>query len=1084
MRQRAFAFVVLFLAGTSPAFAYRMCSWMPLYASGGLESTQLNASRLTESNPVWYEFRSDGTIVPMAGAEDATWRAAMTGTEILPTVQNLVNGGFDKNVAVQVLSTAATREAHAESIFQIVMTRGYDGIDIDYEKLPYASRANFVAFLQVLAGKLHGAGKKLSVTVYAKTSDSPTWDGAGGHDYSGIGQVADFVKLMVYPYSYSGTPAGPLSPLDWLDQVVGYAESAMPASKVVVGLPWYGKDWAGTSASSTTYPKAMNLAAANSATIGRDANGEATFTYSNHTVFFNDAYSYDRKADLVMQRHPNVAGFAHWANGQEDPAVWTRVGALKTQTGPVPTPVPTVSGNILVSSGAIWRYLDNGTEQGTVWNAVTFDDSTWRSGAAQLGYGDYDEATKVSYGPSSSDKYITTYFRYGFDLADAAAFSALKLRLLRDDGAVVYLNGTEVFRSNMPTGAIGYRTLAAGDAPDESTFLETVIDARLLVSGRNLVAVEIHQSNVSSSDISFNLELTGTVPPVAAPGNLSAAAVSSTRIDLAWTDNSTTESGFRVERCIGTVAACDASPSSYAQVVQLGSDVTSYADMALASSTNYSYRVRAYDANGTSSYSNSAAATTMAPPPPAAPSGLVAAATTHSQINVSWADNSSDESGFLLEQCTGAIVTCESSAAWSQIAQTGTNVTSYNNGGLASSTTYTYRVRSFNAGGNSAYSISAAATTLAPPPPPLPPSSLRANAVSVSQVSLVWSDNSADENGFRVDRCAGEAAACDGSTAWTQIVQTAASVTSYSDITVAASSTYTYRVTAFNAWGSSASSNTASVTTPAPPPPPIGPQTFVSTGSVWKYLDNGSDQGSGWTATGFDDATWLSGAAQLGYGEGDEKTVVRYGPDSNNKFVTTYFRQSVDVVNPSAFQSLKLRLLRDDGAVVYLNGTEVVRSNMPAGLIGYRTYASTTTGDEATFLEFGIDPLKLVPGRNTVAVEVHQAEGNSSDVSFDLELIGSDAMAAPSNLTASAPSTTTMNLTWTDTSFSEDGFRIERCTGSTCSNFAVIATVGPNVTSFSDTGLQRSTYYRYRVSALTGGTSSAYSNVATARTRK
>jgi hypothetical protein len=189
-------------------------------------------------------------------------------------------------------------------------------------------------------------------------------------------------------------------------------------------------------------------------------------------------------------------------------------------------------------------------------------------------------------------------------------------------------------------------------------------------------------------------------------------------------------------------------------------------------------------------------------------------------------------------------------------------------------------------------------------------------------------------------------------------------------------------------------------------------------------------------------------------------------------------------VNPSAFQSLRLRLLRDDGAVVYLNGIEVVRSNMPAGLIGYRTYAATTTGDENTFFEFGIDPLKLVAGRNTVAVELHQADASSSDVSFDLELVGSDAMAAPSNLSASAPSSTVMNLTWTDTSSSEDGFRIERCTGSTCTNFAAVATVGPNTTSFSNTGLQRSTYYRYRVSALAGGTSSAYSNVATARTRK
>lgn len=517
-------FIYSFIA-TSSAFAYRTSSWMPLYASGGLQSTQRNAGRLTESNPVWYQFRTDGTIVAMAGAEDPTWRAAMTGTEILPTVQNLVNGGFDKALAVQVLRSAKTREAHAESIFQVVVKNGYDGIDIDYEKLPYTSRADFVAFLEVLAAKLHSAGKKLSVTVYAKTSGSPTWDGAGGHDYYGIGRVADLVKLMIYPYSYSGTGAGPLSPLAWIDQVVTYAESVMPSAKVVVGLPWYGKDWSGTAASSITWPQAMSLLSAHSATLQRDANGEATFTYPNHTVFFNDAASYDRKVDLVLQRHPRVAGFAHWANGQEDPAVWTRVEALRAGTPALPPPPPSPA---LIAAGSVWRYLDNGTDQGTSWRALSFDDGAWKSGAAQLGYGDYDEATLVSYGPSSTQKFITTYFRRSFDVTNPSSYSSAKLRLKRDDGAVVYLNGKEIYRSNLPSGAIGYRTLASGDAKDEASFLEAAIDPRLLSAGRNVVAVEIHQSSVSSSDISFDLELIGTTQ--AGAGTTQAARSSRTRV--------------------------------------------------------------------------------------------------------------------------------------------------------------------------------------------------------------------------------------------------------------------------------------------------------------------------------------------------------------------------------------------------------------------------------------------------------------------------------------------------------------------------------------------------------------------------
>src|SRR5687768_9644891 len=106
MSLRALAVPFAMLFATPAAFAYRTSSWMPLYASGGLQSTQLHAGQLSESNPVWYQFAASGAIVPIAGAEDPTWRSAMTGTEVIPTVQNLVNGGFDQQLAVGVLSSA------------------------------------------------------------------------------------------------------------------------------------------------------------------------------------------------------------------------------------------------------------------------------------------------------------------------------------------------------------------------------------------------------------------------------------------------------------------------------------------------------------------------------------------------------------------------------------------------------------------------------------------------------------------------------------------------------------------------------------------------------------------------------------------------------------------------------------------------------------------------------------------------------------------------------------------------------------------------------------------------------------------
>ena len=171
---------------------------------------------------------------------------------------------------------------------------------------------------------------------------------------------------------------------------------------------------------------------------------------------------------------------------------------------------------------------------------------------------------------------------------------------------------------------------------------------------------------------------------------------------------------------------------------------------------------------------------------------------------------------------------------------------------------------------------------------------------------------------------------------------------------------------------------------------------LVPTAATWKYLANGSDQGTAWRAAAFNDSTWPSGPAQLGYGDGDEATTVGFGPDANNKFITTYFRRSFSVANPSLFTFLTLRLLRDDGAVVYLNGVEVWRTNMPTGSVGFLTPASVAIGgaDETTFVQTTISPSSLVTGTNTLAIELHQSGGASSDISFDLQLIGSDGSAS------------------------------------------------------------------------------------------
>jgi hypothetical protein len=189
---------------------------------------------------------------------------------------------------------------------------------------------------------------------------------------------------------------------------------------------------------------------------------------------------------------------------------------------------------ILVDAGEVWRYWDKGNapsadSKNRNWNQPQFNDVAWGLGPAQLGYGDGDEGTAVDCGPAwptcTANNFITTWFRRSFTIApgEASLYSVLAIELLRDDGGSVHINGVEVLRDNLP-GVLGDNTLtanttatvsAAGD--EENVFqLPEILDLtstawqNLLRDGENVVAVEIHQVNDTSSDVSFDLRLTAT----------------------------------------------------------------------------------------------------------------------------------------------------------------------------------------------------------------------------------------------------------------------------------------------------------------------------------------------------------------------------------------------------------------------------------------------------------------------------------------------------------------------------------------------------------------------------------------------
>jgi hypothetical protein len=469
-------------------------------------------------------------------------------------------------------------------------------------------------------------------------------------------------------------------------------------------------------------------------------------------------------------------------------------------------PLPDPSVRALVPTGAGWKYLDDGSNQGAAWRTTNFDDSGWASGPAPLGYGDGDEATVVRSNRLDGSRIITTYFRRTFAVTNASFFSNLTVRLLRDDGGVVYLNGVEVFRSNMPEGPIDFDTRASttvGGGDESTNYYSTAISPDRLINGTNLLAVEIHQVDTNSSDVSFDLEFSGR-------GNL-------------------------------------------APIIMM----TKPANNAI-----------------------------LAMP-----------------ANVLLTANAVDYDGIV------------------------TNVQFF-----------------------------------------------------VGDIKL------------------GQTANIPFTLTWSNAVE----------------GLHTLAAIATDNGGQNATSAPVSISVQSG---------LVTAGSIWKYLDNGSNQATAWRGISFNDGAWASGAAQLGYGDGDEATVVGYGPDMNNKYITTYFRRRFAVTNVSAFTNLLLRVLRDDGAVVYVNGTEVFRSNMPGGTISYTTLASSSVpaADETTmFYSTNVSATRLFNGTNVLAVEVHQASTNSSDLSFDLELIALRATPSPSLSIRRASGD--VLLTWS--AFAQ-GFRLE-----------------------------------------------------------
>ena len=198
-----------------------------------------------------------------------------------------------------------------------------------------------------------------------------------------------------------------------------------------------------------------------------------------------------------------------------------------------------VQTNIIVTNfiydGANWKYNDTGQDLGTNWAQPGYDDSGWSNGPARLGYGDPATATTVSFGPQTNNKYVTTYFRRSFVVPWNAVITNLNLRVAQADGVVVWLNGQEIYRTNLPAGPITFTNLALSTMSyyPRYTFYPTNVPVAALPTGANWIAVEVHAHSVAGATMGFDMELIGTGYPLPPP-SLSIALVDSNSVTLNW----------------------------------------------------------------------------------------------------------------------------------------------------------------------------------------------------------------------------------------------------------------------------------------------------------------------------------------------------------------------------------------------------------------------------------------------------------------------------------------------------------------------------------------------------------------------
>lgn len=290
---------------------------------GGFQTILANADVVDMVFPFWYTPDADGAILSRAGADwreqVAAWREA--GLVVMPSV-------FATHFA---FLNEPRRSAHVAALLALVDENDYDGLDLDYEEFPLATREPFSEFVEALGAGLHARGKLLSVTVHAKTEAEPaSYQSAAAQDWPRLAAVADVFNVMTYDYTNRNEPPGPVAPRSWVADVVTYGLSAVGAEKLQVGLPFYGYVWkrGRPPAAATTWEATRRLIDQFKLDAVREPDsGELVADLRvtglpRQTVYVSDAATLEGRLADLSDRGLQAVGVAIWGIGGEDQAAW------------------------------------------------------------------------------------------------------------------------------------------------------------------------------------------------------------------------------------------------------------------------------------------------------------------------------------------------------------------------------------------------------------------------------------------------------------------------------------------------------------------------------------------------------------------------------------------------------------------------------------------------------------------------------------------------------------------------------------------------------------------------------------------